>query len=415
MKIELGFGEGVQNIEVPAENIIKVLKQNEVEYDLTGAAEVKRALENPIQSARLRDIVKPGEKIAVISSDITRPMPTWTVMPPVLEELEAGGVDPKDVTLIFGLGSHRPHTEEERRHLAGEVYDKITCVDSDPNNCVHLGTTKAGTPVDIFKTVVDADRVVCLGNLEYHYFAGFSGGAKAIMPGVSTPAAIQVNHKMMLDPRSRTGNIVDNPVRADIEEAADMLGVDFICNVVLDEEKQIIKAVAGDVTAAHREGTKFLDSLYRIPVPKKADIVLVSQGGAPKDLNVYQMQKALDNAKHCVKDGGVIILVGSCRDGLGNATFKDWMERATCPQDLIDWLQEDFKLGGHKAAAIAQVMQRADVYLVSELDPDFVKSIFFTPFSNAQEAYDAAVAKMGSDAGVIVMAHGGSTLPSLSE
>lgn len=415
MKIELGFGDTVQAVEVPEENIIKVLKQNEVEYDLTGADEVRRALANPIDSPRLRDIVQPGETVAVISSDITRPMPTWTVMPPVLEELQAGGVDPKDVTLIFGLGSHRHHTEEEQRHLAGEVYDKIACIDSDPNDCVHLGITKAGTPVDIFSKVVNADRVVCLGNLEYHYFAGFSGGAKAIMPGVSTPAAIQVNHKMMLDPRSHTANIIDNPVRADIEEAADMLGVDFICNVVLDEDKQIIKAVAGDVTSAHREGAAFLNSLYRIPVPRKAEIVLVSQGGAPKDLNVYQMQKALDNSKHCVADGGVIILVGSCRDGLGNATFKDWMERAKKPQDLIDWLQEDFKLGGHKAAAIAQVMQKADIYLVSELDPDFVRSIFFTPFATVEEAYAAAVEKMGPDAGVIVMGHGGSTLPVVEE
>lgn len=411
MKIELGIGEGTQILEVADENLILEMKQNEVEYDLTGADEVKRALENPIGSARLKDIVKPGETVAVITSDITRPIPTWTVMPPVLEELEAGGIDPKDVTLIFALGSHRHHTDEERKKLAGDVFDKITCIDSDPDDCVHLGDTKAGTPVDIFSTVVNADRVVCLGNIEYHYFAGYSGGAKAIMPGVSTPAAIQVNHKMMLDPRSKTGNLEGNPVREDIEEAAAMCGIDFICNVVLDEHKQIIKAVAGDATKAHREGAAFLDTLYRIDTPKLADIVVVSQGGAPKDLNVYQMQKALDNSKHCVRDGGVIILVGSCREGLGNKTFTDWMQRATCPHDMIEWLQEDFKLGGHKAAAVAQVMERADIYLVSDLDDDFVKSIFMTPFATVQEAYEAAQQKLGEDAGVIVMPHGGSTLP----
>lgn len=415
MKIELGIGEGVQYLDVADENLVQVMAQNEVEYDLTGAAEVKRALENPIGSARLKDIVKPGETVAVITSDITRPIPTWTVMPPVLEELEAGGIDPKDVTLIFALGSHRHHTDEERKKLAGEVFDKITCVDSDPDDCVHLGETKAGTPVDIFSTVVNADRVVCLGNIEYHYFAGYSGGAKAIMPGVSTPAAIQVNHKMMLDPRSKTGNLEGNPVREDIEEAAAMCGIDFICNVVLDEHKEIIKAVAGDATQAHRVGAAFLDTLYRIDIPKRADIVVVSQGGAPKDLNVYQMQKALDNSKHAVRDGGVVILVGSCREGLGNKTFTDWMQRATCPHDMIEWLQEDFKLGGHKAAAVAQVMERADIYLVSDLDDEFVKSIFMTPFATVQEAYEAATEKLGADASVIVMPHGGSTLPHLAE
>ena len=416
MFIEVGFGSGTQSVEVPDGNLMGVLAPNRVEHDLTGVDEVIRALENPIGTPRLRNIVRPGERIAVVTSDITRPFPTYAVMPALLDELYATGVDPADITLVFALGSHRFHTEEERRHLAGErAWREIRCIDGDPSSCVHVAKTKAGTPVDIVDVVADADRRICLGNIEYHYFAGYSGGAKALMPGVSTREAIQANHTKMVDPRSCAGNLDDNPVRQDIEEAAAMVGCDFLLNVVLDERKRIVKAVAGDLVRAHREGCRFLDSLYRVEVPRRADIVIVSQGGAPKDLNLYQTQKALDNAKHVVAEGGVVVLVGSCAEGLGNKTFEDWMTRAKRPRDLVDWVQADFKLGGHKAAAIAMVMEHADVYLVSDLDPGLASDLFFTPFSTLSDAYAAAMEKMGPDASVLVMPYGGSTLPKLAE
>ena len=416
MKIELGYGDGIQTAEIPDRNILKILRANPVSSGEKGGSVVREALKNPIASAPLSEIVRPGEKTVIITSDITRPMPTWDVMPAVLDELYAAGVSPEDITLVFALGSHRAHTEEEKKHLAGErAYREISCVDSDPQDCVHIGTTEAGTPVDITRVVAEADRRICLGNIEYHYFAGYSGGAKAIMPGVSTPAAIQANHSMMVQEKAHAGNIKDNPIRKDLEEAAAMCGVDFIVNVVLNEHKEIIKAVAGDLTEAHREGCRFLDSLYQVEIPEKADIVIVSQGGAPKDLNLYQTQKALDNSKHAVKDGGTVILVGSCREGLGQAVFQEWMTEADEPADLIRRVKENFRLGGHKAAAIAMVLEKADIYLVSEMESEFVKSIFMEPYSDLQTAFDDAIAKYGSDAKVIVMPYGGSTLPKVTK
>ncbi len=416
MKIELGYGDGIQSAEIPDRNILKILRANPISGDEKGESVVREALKNPIASGSLREIVKPGEKIVIITSDITRPMPTWEVMPAVLDELYAADVLPEDITLVFALGSHRAHTEEEKKHLAGErAYSEIKCVDSDPDDCVHLGMTVAGTPVDITRIVAEADRRICLGNIEYHYFAGYSGGAKAIMPGVSTPAAIQANHSMMIREKAHAGNIKDNPIRKDLEEAAAMCGVDFIVNVVLNEHKEIIKAVAGDLTEAHREGCRFLDSLYKVKIPERADIVIVSQGGAPKDLNLYQTQKALDNSKHAVKDGGTVILVGSCREGLGQAVFQEWMMEADKPEDLIRRVKENFRLGGHKAAAIAMVMEKADIYLVSEMEREFVKSIFMKPYSNLQKAFDDAMAKYGAESKVIVMPYGGSTLPEVVE
>lgn len=412
MRLSFGFGAGIQEAEVPEKNLLGVLHANEVKLDLTGEAEVRRALEEPIGSPRLREIVKPGEKIAVVTSDITRPMPTYKVMPALLDELYAAGARAEDITLVFALGSHRHHTDEEQKKLAGErAWNEIVCVDSDPADCVHMGVTAAGTPVDITRAVAEADRRICLGNIEYHYFAGYSGGAKAIMPGASTRDAIQSNHSMMVRPEACAGALDTNPLRMDIEEAGTICGIDFILNVVLSEHKEIIRAVAGHPVQAHRAGCAFLDTLYLKELPRGADIVLVSQGGAPKDLNLYQTQKALDNARHAVNPGGVIVLIGSCKEGLGEKVFEEWMTKSESPQAMIERIGRDFRLGGHKAAAIAMTLERADIYLVSDLEPDFVRSIFLTPQPSVQQALDAAFEKLGPGATVLAMPYGGSTLP----
>ncbi len=409
---EIGYGDGIQQVQIPDEMSVLTLKANEIRIGEIGETCVREALAHPIGTPRLKEIVKPGEKIAIVSSDISRPMPTAEVMPAILDELSAAGCRDEDITLIFGLGSHRHQTDEERRRLAGDLaYSRIRCVDSDPDDCVHLGVTKAGTPVDISRVVALADRRILLGNLEYHYFAGYSGGVKALMPGCSTPKAIQNNHRMMVDPKACAGNIKDNPIRNDIEEGGALCGADFILNVVLDEEKRIVRAVAGDPVLAHREGCRYIDELYGILVPEKADIVIVSQGGAPKDANLYQTQKALDNAKHVVKDGGIILLVGACQEGLGNKKFESWMREAMTPEDLIRRVREHFELGGHKAAAIAMVLQKARIFLVSEMPEELVRTTFMEPYRSLQEAFDHALAEKGKDAKVLIMPHGGSTLP----
>lgn len=412
MEYTLGFAKTAMSVNIDDKNMLKVLHANTVEVGLTGALEVKRAMENPISSPRLYEMVKPGEKIAIITSDITRPMPSKTVLPPVLEELSKAGVKDEDITIVFALGIHRGHTEEEKKYLVGEeIYNRIKCVDSDPKDFVSFGYTANNTPIDIFRVVAEADRRICLGNIEFHYFAGYSGGAKAIMPGVSTRDAIQANHSRMIDEEAYAGNITTNPVRKDIEDTIKFVPIDFIVNVVLNEKKEIIKAVAGHYIDAHREGCRFLDSLYKIPLKERADIVITSIGGFPKDLNLYQAQKALDNAKHAVKPGGIIILVASCKEGLGEDVFERWLMEALKSQDLIDRVKARFELGGHKAAAIAMVLQNVRVFLVSEMDREFVKKIFMEPYEDVQSAYDSALKTLGCDASVILVPHGGSILP----
>ena len=414
MRISVGFGRGTQEAELPESRLQSVLLPNPVPHELEGAAEVERALNEPIGTPRLEELARGKHKVAVVTSDMTRPMPSAVALPPVLSRLHAAGVRDEEITIVIAVGSHRPMTGEEMDALLGsDIRARYRVVNSIQEDMVRLGTTAMGTPVDIARSVAEADLRVCLGNVEYHYFAGYSGGAKAIMPGCSTPAAIQNNHRRMVETAACAGKLQGNPVREDIEEAGALTGIDFLLNVVLDEHKKIIHAAAGHWQRAHREACAFLDRLYAAPISARADIVLVSQGGAPKDLNLYQTQKALDNAKHAVKDGGIVILVGSCREGLGQRTFEEWITAARTPGELVERIRADFQLGGHKAAAIALVLQRARVFLVSEMDEELVRTAFLEPYRDAQTAMDEALRLKGPEASVIVMPYGGSTLPVL--
>lgn len=412
MKHSVGYRKGCMEFFVDKKNLLGILKPNKVDAVIIKDEEIKRALLNPIGSKRLSQILNKEEKVVIITSDITRPMPSSKVLPFVIEEILKAGVKKENITIVLSLGSHRKHTEKEKIKIVGKkVYENIKCIDSDSTDCVHLGETSFGTPVDIFRPVAEADRRICLGNIEYHYFAGYSGGAKAVMPGVSSKDAIQSNHKRMVMKKACTGNIKDNPVRNDIDEAAKFVSIDFILNVVLDENKEIMKAFAGHYIKAHREGCRFLDSLYKIPIKEKAEIVLVSPGGFPKDINLYQAQKALDNSKHAVKDRGIIILCAACTDGLGEKVFEKWMLEADKPSGMLEKIQKDFQLGGHKAAAIAMILEKADIYLVSDLDKSLVENIFMKPFGTIDEALAAAFKKLGRDKKVLIMPYGGSTLP----
>jgi nickel-dependent lactate racemase len=298
------------------------------------------------------------------------------------------------------------------------VYRRLRVINHDPRETVRLGTTPAGTPVEIFRPLVEADLRVCLGNLELHYFAGYSGGAKAIVPGCASRATLNANHAMMVERAAAAGRLDGNPVRADLEAAAAMVGVDFILNVVIDAgggRHRIVGAVAGDVTAAHRAGCEMVAQRGIVPVARAADVVVVSAGGHPKDVNLYQAQKALDNAARAVRDGGVVILVAACSEGMGNPTFEAWMTGMGSPGELLARIGQEFVLGGHKAAAVAAVLQRAQIYLVSELPADLTGRCGMAPFPSPEEALTAALTEIGAGARVLVLPQGGSVLPQVQE
>ncbi|AKB24275.1 Transcriptional regulator [Methanosarcina sp. MTP4] len=408
-KIKLAFGSEKLELEVPEKNLSSVIMPSEPEKRKEGAFLIKKALENPIKSRRLSEIVNPESKVAVIVSDVTRPTPTAKLLPPLLEELYLGGAKAENITIVFALGLHRRQTEEESRKLVGdEIYGKIRCIQHDTGRCRRVGVTSRRTPVEVFEEVLDSDVVVGTGGIEFHYYAGYSGGAKSVLPGVSSEASVLTNHKLMIEEKAVSGRI-DSPVRQDMEEAVKIAGLDFILNVVLDSKKGIVAAVAGDFIEAHRKGVEAVDAMYKVPV-EPADAVIVSCGGYPKDINLYQANKSLDNATQAVKDGGSIILVAECSEGIGNQIYECWNRECKTPDEAVERFKRCFEFGGHKSAIVAKAAKQFKLYLVSKLREEDTRDAFFTPMGSVLEALEEILSK-NPDAKIHLMPHGGQTLP----
>jgi len=260
----------------------------------------------------------------------------------------------------------------------------------------------------VFRPVAESDIVICTGNIEHHYFAGYTGGLKAVLPGVRSRLSIETNHALMTEQETAPGN-PDCPVRADLEEAGKIVGVDFILNVILNTNKDIVGAVAGHPVKAHRAGAAMVDAMYKQEV-ETADIVVVSQGRWPKDINLFQSHKALEHVKAAVKRGGSIILVVRCNEGLGDTMYEQWLYTTSGPQDAIRRLNQSFMQGGHKAALIGKLAEEFELYLVSELTPEVASKAYFKPAISIQEAFESAALQYGPDARVVVVPYGGSTL-----
>lgn len=423
-RIPVLYGRQELSVEVPAANLLGVYYPG-TEPDAPDGTLVpdqdrllQQAMANPVGTPRLWELAKPGKKIAIITSDLTRPTPSAQMLPFIIKELDAAGIPDEDVCIVLALGLHRPMTAQEiATCFSPEILQRYQVINHDPDDTIHLGVTSRGTPVEIFRPVVEADLRICLGNIEFHYFAGYSGGAKAILPGCASRKCVTANHSWMTKPGAAAASLDENPVRLDLEEGVAMLGtdgkgVDFILNVVLDNEHEITTAYAGDVREAHRLGCDFVHQRGTVDTPGPGDIVVASAGGFPKDINYYQAHKALENAKYFVRPGGIIILAAECTEGIGNKMMEHWLMDIPSADETIDRIQQEFVLGGHKAAAIALIQKQADIYLVSGMPDAAVRQMRCFPFPTLQAALDAAIDKLGDSSRVIVLPLAGSTLPS---
>ena len=412
VKLTVPYGDGELPFDLPAKNLLAVIApgggrgEEQAPTEAEERAEIRRALAEPIGAPRLRELAAAASSAVIVVSDVTRPCPSYKFLPALLAELSA--LPAENITVLFALGGHRGHTPEEQARLVGpEVAGGgVRLLDLDAAECVPMGVTSRGTRLEVFMPYLEADLRICTGNIEYHYFAGFSGGAKALVPGLCSYAAIRDNHSMMLAPTARAGILKGNPVREDIDEAGGLIGVDFIFNVVLDEQKRVIRAVAGHYLEAHRAGVRIYDGRCDLRIDGAADVVIASPGGTPKDINLYQAQKTLDNVAGAVRKGGAVILVARCREGFGQQAFEEWMRGMGTPRVLVERIQREFVLGGHKAAAIAGLLTEVDVYLVSELPDDVVRSMCMHPFAGVDEAVAAALARYGEDTRFLVAPYG---------
>lgn len=351
----------------------------------------------------LEEKLKGVKRVSILVSDITRPVPTKVFFRDIWEKLCG-----REAFAVFGLGTHRKQTSQEAKELLGGEYPYIN---HDINRCRFVGRTSYGTEVEVLEDVLGADLIIATGNIEYHYFAGYTGGAKAILPGVCSLKTISQNHGLMLDPSCVPGSM-EGAVRKDMDEAGAFLREKtYLFNVVLNAKKEIVGIFSGDLFNAHREGAKLVDSMYKVKV-KPADIVVASCGGFPKDINLYQAHKALENAALAVKDGGIIILLAECYEGVGHEKMESWLVSAKGVDEPIERLRkEGFQLGPHKVMRIALIRKKARIFLVSNSLPSGFASTFFELFRDPKIALNKALAEFGSNASVLVMPYAGSTLP----
>jgi len=410
------YGKTHVCVRVPARNLLGTIEPKEQPGAPDATAEVERALQNPIGSKRLSEIAKPENKVAIVVDDATRHAPSNVMILPVLAELNAAGVKDENVTVIFGCGTHRAvKAEEAERLLGAEVLKRVKTVSHDckAQDLVQVGTTKThGTRVLLNRIFAEADVKVLLGDVGFHYYAGYGGGRKSVMPAISCEETIKHNHAMLLHANARTGVLAGNPVHEDMTEGARLAKVGFILNVVANSKGEIVKAFAGDLEQAFLEATKLVDAMYRITVDRRADIIVVSPGGYPADMNLFQAYKALDNALEAVKRGGVIILVAECPEGHGNQVFYDWMMRFGDLKTVEREIKRNFVLGGHKAYYLLKALQNHQIILVSSLPDYYAANIFRVKTARAvNEALNEAFKIAGSQARVWAMPWGNYTLP----
>ena len=411
----LPYGKSDICVRIPARNLLGSIEPKEVRSVADVKAEVERALNEPIGSKRLSEIAQPEHKVAIVVDDFTRNTPSHAMLLPVLAELNVAGVKDENVTVIFGCGTHRAVKPEEARKILGEeALNRVKTVSHACNaqDIAFVGKTKHGTTVRVNRIFAEADLKVLLGDVNFHYYAGYGGGRKSVIPAISCKETISHNHAMLLHANARTGVLDGNPVHEDMTEAARLAKTDFIINVVTNSKGEIVKAFAGDLEQAFLEATKLVDDMYRITVDRRADIVVVSAGGYPADMNLYQAYKALDNALEVVKRGGTIIMVAECAEGHGNQVFYDWMTRLEDLKKEEREVKRRFKLGGRKAYYLLKALKNHQIILISSLPDYYANGVFKLKTARAvNDALREAMKNTGSQARVWVMPQGNSTLP----
>jgi nickel-dependent lactate racemase len=416
----LPYGKTEVCVRIPARNFLGTIKPADKSGAPDTRKEIERALRKPLASKSLGDIVEPEHKVAIVVDDATRPAPSRVMLPPLLDELNNSGVKDKNITIIFGCGTHRAVTHEEAVRLLGErIVNRVEAISHDykGENQVHIGKTKKhGTKVYLNHVFAQADVKILTGDICFHYYAGYGGGRKSVLPAVAGEETIKHNHVMLLDPNAKTGILKGNPVHQDMMEAAKLAEVDFILNVVMNSRGEIVKAFAGDLEPAFREGTKLVDEIYRVQVDRKAEIVVVSAGGHPADVNLFQAYKGIDNALRVVKRGGAVILVAECPEGHGNQTFYDWMVKFKDLNAVKRQIKRNFVLGGHKAYYLMKALEKVEIFLVSSMPDYYAQNVFGLKTARAvNDAMNQALSIAGKRAKVLVMPHGNLTLPEIVE
>ena len=418
--IPIPYYTSTLDLHVEEENLKAVLtaKMHGFHAEKSQEQLVLDALEHPVGSPRLRTLAEGKRKIVIVTSDHTRAVPSKITLPLLLKEIRSGNPD-ADITILIATGLHRPTTEEEQRRMFGDEivdHEKIAINNAfDPEQFVELCTLPSGAVFQVNRLAAECDLLVTEGFVEPHFFAGFSGGRKSILPGICSERTVNENHsyKAVSHPRSNSGMLKDNPIHADMLCAAKAVNVQFIFNVALDGEKKIVAAWAGDLEKAHEAGVAFIRQWSQCPVVT-GDIVITSNGGYPLDQNLYQSPKAMATAEACAGEDGVIIMCCSCCDGMGGAHFGQLIQRGT-PDEIDRYLSsippEKTIPEQWCTQVCVRVLRKHPVILVTTfLSHDEVRKANMIPASTPDEALEIAYRLKGEQASVVVIPDGVSVL-----
>lgn len=414
MQIPIAYGkEDVLHLRIDERNLLGVFDPNPVaKFDET--ALIANALANPINQKSFDEFIAGEQKIVVIVNDGTRPTPTAKVLKQIYPKIRE-----KNKIFIIATGCHRQCSLDEYEMIFGkEIYAELNAKgevhdhDSKHDEMVFLGESKNGTQMYLNKAVAEAKKVIVIGSVEPHYFAGYTGGRKAFLPGTASYESITQNHKLALSADAQALRLEGNPVHEDMIDAMKVLAhIDvFSIQTVLDSEHGVYYASAGDLNDSFYDCVKKADEVFCVDIPRKAEIV-ISVAPYPMDVDLYQAQKALDNGKLALAQDGILIMVAKCRTGIGPKPFFDLMASADTPKKVLEKISAGFKLGYHKAAKMAEISLWAQTWAVSDLSDEEMRAVHLKPYRDIQKAVDDALAQKGADAKIIILPFGSMTVP----
>jgi len=412
MQFTLPYGKTVRELSIPDGYHVELVigeTQETPDFEVV----VKNAFSHPLQSPPLTELARSGDNVVIVVDDHTRPCPSKQLLPFVLNELKKAHVSASDITILIATGTHTPPSHEQLIELLGKnIVQQYTVVSNDNQNSsyVSIGTSSFGHNISIHKLYVEADVKIILSDIEYHYFAGYGGTRKSILPGIASGESIQLNHAMMFDDHATTGELNRNPISIEMQEALDMIGCDFCVGAVLNPNHEIVGLWTGEAHQVMKEGVHLVDTLFTKKIRKKPDVIITASDGYPHDINLYQALKAIHSAAQVIKDDGSIVLSAECEQGMGNKIYQDWLKTYDSADEIKKKLTNHFQIGAHKAYYHREITNRSTVYLTSGFNPSFVKtSLGFKPVQSIQEGFDKIVTTKKEIEQILIMPQGSTT------
>jgi lactate racemase len=413
MKLEIPYGDTTDMVELADGNVEQIIEPNSVQ-SADETETLRGAIFRPLASPALDAFLQDRANILLVVNDATRPTPTGKVLKIICPLLKG-----KNFKAIIATGSHRAPTEEEYEFIFGDLYreieDRVHVHDAKKSECFSLGKTKHGNEMMLNTLLREADAIIPIGSIEPHYFAGYTGGRKSFMPGLASYDSITANHRLAISRDAQAMVLKGNPVAEEFNDAEKLLEKLNIFSImtVLDGEHRIYAAAAGDLKESFYSLLPKADEVFVVPIRRLADIV-VTVALEPNDIDLYQSQKALDNGKTALKDGGIIILVSACRSGVGSQAFMDLLSSETSCQAVIEKLDREYKLGYHKAGKMAEIGVKAQMWAVTPLDKNIIGKAHMRPFDSVSGALQEALREKGPGAKVTFIMDGGMTIPRLT-